>query len=724
MLLNIPHHTLCRSPSIASFAVVCSLANLGGIASAQEARNILAPRPGFAPTVVLSSDRLYERAFRPCYRETDYDENDRPFSYTVCDSPEKRTYHAVSLKVIADITGIDLASVTEETSISMEFGGVSLSKTLGEASNFKVGRKSLFFPAYTYDIETTDGDFITKNSTSGFTVSWSSTRLTVTFSTNTNADLVPSVTAADFAGQTTDEGKAVAVRGSVPVSIAFAGLSGSRVCYVKGTSSVGFQGFGSGEEREVLDLNSVSISGGADFTPPSVKLTSPKSGSATQETVTLVGTVYDGHGLAQLEWLDASTTDGGTWQDLSFDISGEPSDTWGSVAAAWELPLTSRPVGLNEIRLRATDTSGNLSPILTVQLVRDLPDTTPGMWVGLIDAGEAAGGTAGAVQLTVSKKGAVTGRATIRGYGAPRQIPLKGAWVGSSFYALGKFGSNGLVEVRGVLTSEVSPGGSSDFFAGKVRLITSANLPTETLMDLGDVSGFRNIYSTRNKLPPELVRRFNAYAGPGDSPVGHCHFSLSPGISGRVSISGRTADGSVLTGSGMIGSGFNMPFFSPLYSGLGSLSGLFVFDPTTATVTGSQVRWIRPPQFKDGIFADGFAFDLTVARGTAYTSVSLPKEFKVEVQGEGITGVLQGDASVGTRDLVTVTPSSTAMALKVNRSTGVVSGSFPTPNSPNTKANISGRLIGNDFFGYYATPPGKKGAPRVFGSLLFQGVPQ
>ncbi len=259
--------------------------------------NILDRTPSFTPSVVLSSDRHFDRVNKSCFREQDWDDNDRPYYYTYCEY-EQQTLNGVTFKIVADITGVNLDAIDENTSFAVVFGGLSFSGKLGDAAKYKKGNKSVFFPAYTYDVERGE-NIITKNSKGGLTLKWTATRLTISFSATADEGLVGSVTAAGFAGQTTEEGKKLALRSSLPLTVAFAGFNGSRTCYIKGTSAVSYKRFGRGEDAEDYELNHVSLNGAADYTPPKITLTSPKQGSAISgEPVVLSGKVTDGHRLS------------------------------------------------------------------------------------------------------------------------------------------------------------------------------------------------------------------------------------------------------------------------------------------------------------------------------------------------------------------------------------------------------------------------------------------
>lgn len=93
------------------------------------------------------------------------------------------------------------------------------------------------------------------------------------------------------AGEHTEDaepGRTVPVAGQVPFRMELGGFSATRTLYYRGTASRVIRRVGSGEEAEEFELARVTLTGAADYTRPTITITSPRPGQRWSNEVILV----------------------------------------------------------------------------------------------------------------------------------------------------------------------------------------------------------------------------------------------------------------------------------------------------------------------------------------------------------------------------------------------------------------------------------------------------
>jgi hypothetical protein len=138
-----------------------------------------------------------------------------------------------------------------------------------------------------------------------------------------------------------------------------------------------------------------------------------------------------------------------------------------------------------------------------------------------------------------------------------------------------------------------------------------------------ELFGYRHAWPT-GASPAPYKGRYTATLGavesPGDgdaTPAGPGYLLLSIGETGRVTWSGKVADGTAITGTSFVWPNTRFPVFQNLYKGKGSVLGGPTINFPSKSLVGS-VRWLKKPQsvlkYPFGIEAD-LAVD-----GHAYTA--------------------------------------------------------------------------------------------------------
>ena len=203
------------------------------------------------------------------------------------------------------------------------------------------------------------------------------------------------------------------------------------------------------------------------------------------------------------------------------------------------------------------------------------------------------------------------------------------------------------------------------------------------------------------------------------------------GISGVVSITGRTGDGTAFTSSRTLWNNGKLPFYSLLYNERGYLMGLPLIEATIGSednrVWGS-LNWRKrgPSSTTDKLYSLGFdeiSVDLEgskwlkpAARTMLFDLPNQASNARVEFSEAGIEDVAQADSvsqtfqitSANTAKFATSTTGNPCLvSMKLNTSTGFFSGTFtlkdPKPSSTGTisrKVSYSGILMNHLQEGY------------------------
>jgi len=222
---------------------------------------------------------------------------------------------------------------------------------------------------------------------------------------------------------------------------------------------------------------------------------------------------------------------------------------------------------------------------------------------------------------------------------------------------------------------------------------------------IASVSGWRIPWNARSNAANQHVGYYSAALNPvemGDQdpaeiPQGSGYMTVNVNTAGTVSIAGRTATGDKITTSGGMGPGGEALAYQALYKYKGSILGGFTVnsngdDLTDNSLTGS-LSWLKPAD-TSRVYTNGFG-PLTIGLAGGYLA---PKSSGSVVQGLPATGSNSLGFSDGGLALSETNPNVTDFgfsptflitmpdggstanpaytSLKINKSTGAISGTF------------------------------------------------
>ena len=168
-----------------------------------------------------------------------------------------------------------------------------------------------------------------------------------------------SIAAADYAEPEDPETLATqAISSSVEFKLRLGEFDFTRQVYYKGTASYRKGLLGTGEEAETVTLATVSISGAADYTKPTLSITTPKPNQRiTNETFLVTGKAADNGELAEIR----VRVNDGEFETVELPETG----------SVWTTEVTLRP-GINTIEAFSIDAEENVSATAKVQCFRVL----------------------------------------------------------------------------------------------------------------------------------------------------------------------------------------------------------------------------------------------------------------------------------------------------------------------------------------------------------------
>lgn len=633
------------------------------------------------------------------------------------------------------ITPLNLNEITPETNFDISVGGLSWTGTLGQDPTYtdanKATKRSVFIPVNFHEVT---GNPVGAN---GIRLAWTSTKLTVTIArANTDQEDKGSPFAETLIGGAEPGGGAVSVKTQIPLSITFGTVVTAddgipSVAFASGTVSVTTRTVGSGDSATPFDLSSVSVTGALDTTPPTITAKTPAANVIADDgTVTLTGKVTDGHGIELLRYIDQAVGADNTIENTTL-VKGPPGpleafpNWWGTTEWNWTLPLTNLPYGATQLEIRATDSGGNLKT-LPIILYRKLPARFVGRWDALLDAEPGAKGLPGYLSIMVTQTGVITGNLRLRGMTAAK--PVTGFWNDDGIKAYVDKDKPGAFLINGALQSAAQ--------LDPAKLTMTLDVSLGTTGQLGAVAlgtGFRVTLSSSSKLAADslLLGRFNGYLDRDPTAYGHGHFSIATVNTGVTTITGRTADGTTLTGSGIVGPQGQMPIFISLYGNKGSLHSLQQVDATTGAVTPGTAVWFRPATLADKQFPAGInvALATTAARYTAPVKdqriLGLTLATAMAIWGgDGTTGNVTQNVSVGPAPANKITPvgGTAAFTATVDAAKGLISGTFKLPTTPAVAAPYSAIIVGNRVFGHYIAPGATGATLKRYGFFTLEAA--
>jgi hypothetical protein len=166
-------------------------------------------------------------------------------------------------------------------------------------------------------------------------------------------------------------------------------------------------------------------------------------------------------------------------------------------------------------------------------------------------------------------------------------------------------------------------------------------------------------------------------------PFGTTYGTVTVTSSGAISFAGSLADGTAVSQSSAVSKDGVWPFYLPLYNGKGSIYSWnnFTNNITNGTIVlATNASWINATNSTAGaVYKAGFTNDATVIYASAYTTnlLMLPDGMgQVVLDGGGLSTSITNSITLASNDKITVTTNADKMALTINKTTGVISGTF------------------------------------------------
>ncbi|HTJ78020.1 MAG TPA: YHYH protein [Rariglobus sp.] len=382
------------------------------------------------------------------------------------------------------------------------------------------------------------------------------------------------------------------------------------------------------------------------------------------------------------------------------------------------------------------------SAIQTEQMVvTTFPSGMVGKFEGLLEDGDDL--PAGKVELTVTSTGTFTGKLTAAD---TKAYSLKGTLALNDDYTIG--GS----------TLSISRGNALDAYVLTVS-VSSGSVLSATLAGVGDTgTGVQLASYAKGETAPWAGTYTLSLGDPADmgttaSPEGDGYATATISSTGSLSVKGRLADGTTLTGTLAAGADGSYRWYLKPYKTAGSYLAGWLTLTERADETGryeassSDFYWLKAASSKDKLYPDGFGpIGLTVDLqkwvvpsdtaslgsliGTGDGSLSLV------IDGAGLsnadpgvnTYTLPAMLSLGSTATATVTDvtNPSGFSLKVNTANGSFTGSFTlTDGTLKRKVSLQGALlqlpspasttvVGH---GYFLLSPTVKTDPTLSGAL-------
>ncbi len=301
----------------------------------------------------------------------------------------------------------------------------------------------------------------------------------------------------------------------------------------------------------------------------------------------------------------------------------------------------------------------------------------------------------GAVTLTVSSQGALSGKLTI-GTNTPSLT--------------GQFSLDGLATI-------VTPRKGSSTLTTTLQLNAAEQTISGAITDGSFTSSLlanQQVFSTKHSAINYAGKYTLVIPGQpisADGPFGASFGTATVATSGAITFSGTLADGTAVSQSSYVSEDGYWPLYIPLYSGNGSLLSWNYFGPSRAAIAAANAfglsadaSWIcLTNKIKTSLYRAGFTNDPTPVYASTYASsntVNLTNGQVTLLLENGFTDTIPVNISKGK---VTLAGANTnKLSLTISPSTGAISGTFT--NGSKTPIKISGMLLqsGTNAAGYFS----------------------
>lgn len=282
------------------------------------------------------------------------------------------------------------------------------------------------------------------------------------------------------------------------------------------------------------------------------------------------------------------------------------------------------------------------------------------------------------------------------------------------------------VTSSGALSGSLRMGSMTAGLAGKARLDGSARLVTKRhgqsalntdlqidssgLTVTGTVSdgsfvapliGYRDAASVHGGAAAFAGKYTIVLPGTNDSaigPFGSSYESVAVSKGGAVSFSGGLADGTAVSGSGQVTAQGGWPVYVNLYAGKGSLWGWLNFT-NGGMAADSVLSWINGTNAnKKAAYRAGFTNQAAAVLGSPYAATNKPllavTNGVATLEGGGL-GEIRNPVALALNGVIRA-GGTNKLRLSVNKTTGIISGTFAKPQNPRQTIAVAGALLQNE----------------------------
>lgn len=284
----------------------------------------------------------------------------------------------------------------------------------------------------------------------------------------------------------------------------------------------------------------------------------------------------------------------------------------------------------------------------------------------------------GAFSLEVSENGAASGT-----------LSSSGETVGFA----GKFDPAGVATIVSRLPGDAYP------LTITLQLNFSNQSVSGTVTDgifYSAVTGFRIVFGQKNKATAFAGKYTLIIPGTNNAaagPMGDSYATVTVDVSGKVTMAGSLADGTAISQSSVVSKDGYWPLYINLYGGKGSLWGWNYFTNNTVT-SAPTLSWINATNLSPrAIYRAGFFDQKATLTGNLY----VPHNVNL-LSG---TVILQGGNLPATLTISNLADNTAGLVLKLNSTTGVITGSFINPDDAKRTIKLQGVLIQTNAQGYF-----------------------
>jgi hypothetical protein len=180
-------------------------------------------------------------------------------------------------------------------------------------------------------------------------------------------------------------------------------------------------------------------------------------------------------------------------------------------------------------------------------------------------------------------------------------------------------------------------------------------------------------------------------------PFGVSYGTVTVSPQGTVALGGSLADGTAVSQTSVISKNGYWPLYLSLYGGKGSLWGWNLF--TNHIVSNAvALSWINQTNSsRTALYRSGFTNPATTLSGGLYLpALVLPKDLTATLEGGNLALAITNGVTISASDkiaLTNVVDETNKLLLRIQRSTGVISGSFANPAKPKQTISVSGVIL-------------------------------